>query len=104
MKKRISRKEWTEIGRYNYAAKWLRPLCSYTLIKESDKIFRREQHICWLVYLIIFIPVHILMVFFYMWDSGLKEFCFEKRYLGSDTLVYGSEPYKRAEKIWNHKS
>jgi hypothetical protein len=28
MKKRISMNEWTYIGKYNPAAKWLRPLCS----------------------------------------------------------------------------
>lgn len=41
MKKRISRKEWEYIGKYNPAAKWLRPICSYTLVKESDNEFVR---------------------------------------------------------------
>ena len=53
MKKNITRKDWEYIGKYNPAAKWLRPLCSYTLeeIEEilGDIIFedRRERQMGW---------------------------------------------------------
>ena len=103
LKKKISRKEWIEIGKYNCAAKWLRPLCSYTLIKEPDGRFKREQRISWPIYLIIFIPVHLLQALICIWDGGLKEFEINERYLGGDWFVQGSECYKRAEKIWNSK-
>ena len=101
LKKKISNKEWIEIGKYNYAAKWLRPLCSYTLIRESETQFRREQRIGWLVYLLLFIPVHILQLLWCIWDGGLKEFEINKRYLGSDLLFLGDACYERADKIWN---
>ena len=100
---KISYKEWTEIGRYNYAKKWLRPLCSYTLTKESDGRFKREQRISVLVYLLIFIPVHILQALWCLWDGGLREFEINERYLGGDWITEDSEPYNRAEKIWNSK-
>ena len=58
-KKRISRADWEYIGKYNPTAKWLRPLASYTLIEVEDG-FRRECRIPWIVYLVIFIPVHVL--------------------------------------------
>jgi hypothetical protein len=103
LKKRISNKDWEYIGKYNYAAKWLRPLCRYTLIKEPDGRFKREQCIGWFVYLLLFIPVHILQAFWCLWDGGLKEFEINKRYLGSDVLVSGSECFTRAEEIWNRK-
>lgn len=102
-KKKITYKEWDDIGKYNYAAKWLRPLCSYTLVKEHDGRFKREQRIGWFVYLLIFIPVHILQAFVCMWDGGLKEFEFAPRYLGGDWFTQGSECFNRAEKIWNIK-
>ena len=104
LKKKISSKEWTEIGKYNYAAKWLRPLCSYTLIKENDCQFKREQRVGWLVYLVLFIPVHILQFLWCLWDGGLKEFEINERYLGGDWMTAGSDSYIRAEKIWNNKS
>ncbi len=103
LKKKISSKDWAEIGRYNYAAKWLRPLCSYSLIKENDNMFRREQKIGWPVYLILFIPVHVLQVLWCLWDGGLKEFEINKRYLGSDPIIADSECFMRAAKVWESK-
>lgn len=103
-KLKITYEEWTAIGRYNYAAKWLRRICRYDLIKESDTRFKREQRINLIIYLILFIPVHILQAFVCMWDGGLKEFEFAERYLGGDWLQTGSHSYDVAEKIWNDKN
>ena len=101
---RISYKEWMDIGIYNHAAKWLRPLCSYSLIKESDGRFKREQRVGWPMYLILFIPVHILQLLICLWDGGLKEFEINERYLGCDWMTIGSTSYDQAEKIWNNKT
>ena len=67
-KKKISFKEWMEIGIFYHAAKWLRPFCRYDLIKEVDGRFKREQRIGLFVYLVIFIPAHIIQAFWCMWD------------------------------------
>lgn len=103
MKKRISRKEWEYIGKYNPAAKWLRPLCSYTLVKESDDKFIRVCRISWPVYLLIFIPTHFLQALYCMWDGGLKDFEIEKRHLGSDNIRehgINEGAYAKAKEIW----
>ena len=104
MKKRISRKDWTEIGRYNYAAKWLRPFCSYTLIKEDDGRFKREQRVNLLVYIIIFIPFHLIQALYCLWDGGLKEFEICDRYLGGDWFVQDSPCWHYSKKVWDSKS
>jgi hypothetical protein len=101
LKKKIKLKEWTYIGRYNHAAKWCRKLCSYYLIKEDDKTFRRVQTISWFNYLLIFIPVHLLQAIVLLWDGGLKEFIIFSRALGEDVLKDGTESFGRAEVIWN---
>ena len=103
MKKRISRKEWTEIGQYNYAAKWLLPFCSYVLIKESDKMYKREQRVYFIAYLLMVIPVHIIQAFYCMWDGGLREFEINERYLGGDWLSPGNSAFEAAERIWSSK-
>lgn len=103
MKKRISRKEWEYIGKYNPAAKWLRPFCSYTLVKESDNAFMRVCRISWPVYLLIFIPVHLVQAFYCMWDGGLKEFEFEGRHIGYDDIKergINEGAYPKAKEIW----
>ena len=101
MKKKISLKQWMFIGKYNYASKWCRKLCSYCLIKDSDTTFKRIQKINLFSYIIIFIPIHILQALICVWDGGLKEFIIFSRHLGEDILAKGSESYSRAEVIWN---
>lgn len=100
-KKKITLEDWTYIGKFNHAAKWCRPLCSYQLVKEDDVTFKRVQYMPLFIYLLIFIPVHLLQAFVCMWDGGLKEFIIFDRYLGCDTLSKGSDAFKRAEEIWN---
>lgn len=102
MKKRITFKDWTHIGIYNPAAKWLRPLASYTL-EEIDGGFRRECKIPLWLYLIIFIPVHLLQALWCMWDGGLREFSIEDRCLGYDVIRERGEnsgAYPKAKEIW----
>jgi hypothetical protein len=101
MKKKINLKQWTYIGRYNYAAKWCRRLCSYYLIKEDDKTFKRVQKINIFNYILIFIPIHLLQALVCLWDGGLKEFSIFNRNLGEDILIRGSESFSRAEVVWN---
>ena len=101
---RITQKEWTEIGKCNYAAKWLRPFCSYKLIKDDDKTFTRTQSLSWPIYILIFIPVHLLQAIILLWDGGLKEFMILKRYIGCDLLSKGSNAFDRAEQIWDRRN
>ena len=104
MKNRISQKEWEYIDEYNPAAKWVRPLCSYSLVKVEDNCFRRECKISWPVYLILFIPCHLLQALWCMWDGGLKEFEIGKRNLSQDVYHenYGwcKLDYSKAKEVW----
>ena len=102
MKKRITLRDWTYIGIYNPVAKWARPLASYTL-EEFDGGFRRECKIPMWLYLIIFIPVHLLQFFYCMWDGGLREFSIEGRHIGYDDIKergINSGCYPKAKEIW----
>lgn len=100
--KKISLNDWTYIGKYNPAAKWLRPLCSYTLT-EIDGGFRRECKVGWFVYVLLFVPVHLLQMFECMWDGGLREFEFQGRYIGSNNITEHGENhlcYPKAKEVW----
>lgn len=103
MKKKISLKQWTFIGKYNYAAKWCRKICSYYLIKKDDKTFKRVQYINFIMYILIFIPIHLLQALVCLWDGGLKEFSIFERKLGYDILSKGSESFSRANVVWNEE-
>ena len=101
MKRRITAKDWTFIGIYNHAAKWCRHLCSYYLEKPDAKKFKRVQSFNWIMYSILFIPVHLLQAIVLLWDGGLKEFTLLNRELGYDILVKGTGAFERAELVWN---
>ena len=102
MKKRISLNEWLYIGKYHSAAKWIRPLCSHFLVK-TEKGFRRDCYVNLFIYILLVIPAHIIKVFYYMWDGGLKEFEFEGRFVGSDNIWEKGEnqnAFLKAKEIW----
>ena len=102
MKKRISQKEWEYIGKYNPASKWIRPFCSYSLVK-IDGWFRRECKVSWPMYLLLFIPVHLFQLLLCLWDGGLKEFTLESRDIGYDEIAehgINSGAFPMAEEIW----
>ena len=100
MKKKITYKQWQEIDPYNHAVKWFRPFCSYSLVKEGER-FKREQRTPLWFHLIIFIPAHLIRALYCMWDGGLKEFKFAKRYLGGDYFDWVGDPTReKAKEIW----
>ena len=100
-KKKISSKDWTYIGKFNYAAKWCRPFCSHTLIKQDDQTFIRDQKLGIFMYVLLFIPVHLIQFFECLWDGGLREFVILKRELGQDYIYKQYTAFERAEQIWN---
>ena len=103
MKKEISLKDWDYIGTKNVSAKWLRPFCVYTLEEVQKGTIKQEINIGWFTYLLMFIPVHILKLFWCLWDGGLKEFEIESRLITyhylykSNSLYY--DYYKKAKEI-----
>lgn len=102
MKKHISLNEWLYIGQYHPATKRVRPLCSHFLAK-TEKGFRRDCYVNLFIYILLVIPVHIIKVFCYMWDGGLKEFEFEGRFIGSTYILEkdeNQEAFLKAEEIW----
>ena len=103
MKKRITQADWEYIGKYNPARKWLRPIASYSLEKIEDG-FRRNCDIPWLVYLIIFVPIHLLQALWCMWDGGLREFSIESRHVHHDDIheTWGNNKgaYPKVKEIW----
>lgn len=106
MKKRITREDWTYIGIYNPAAKWLRPIASYSL-EEIDGGFRRNCDIPLWLYLIIFVPVHLLQALYCMWDGGLCEFTIEGRHIHHDDICEkrgnNRGAYPKAKEIWEKR-
>lgn len=106
MKKRITQKDWTYIGKYNPMAKWIRPFCSYSLTKNENENFLRTVQVGLVPYVIVCIPLHLIGILINLWDGGLKEFRFRSRHSTrhSDTIKKdSSETYEKCEEIWTRK-
>lgn len=109
MTKKISLNDWTYIGKYNPAAKWIRPFCSYSLTEagaysaDGNPDYRRDCKISWPMYLLLFLPVHLLQLLVCLWDGGLKEFEIAGRHLGHDYITAhgdNSGRYQMAKEVW----
>jgi hypothetical protein len=100
-KKKISLRDWTYIGKCNYAVKWCRPLCSYYLIKKDETTYIRCQKLGLFAYVLLFIPVHLIQFFECLWDGGLREFTIINREIGQDNIFKHHTAFEHAEQIWN---
>lgn len=98
MKKRITNKEYKTIGR-NIVANWAVPMCNFTLEETAGGNYEVITEIKTLPYLFLFIPVHLVELVRCIWDGGLITFRLVSKHLGRVHYSWGSECWKRAEKI-----
>ena len=104
MEKKINFSQWEAMGKYNYVTKWLRPFCKYTLEEKANGSYYRRQYLGWPIYLILFIPAHILQFFYCAWDGGIKYFEFQGRYINGDMISPKNEAGEIAKNILENKA
>lgn len=98
MKKRITIKEYKEIGRTSIV-EWAMPLCNFILEETPGGNYEVITEIKTLPYLILFIPAHLFELAKCIWDGGLITFELINKFVGRDHCSWGSESWKKAEKI-----
>lgn len=74
-------------------------ICNYELQKTSDITYRITPRVKLPIYILLFIPVHLLQAFYCMWDGGLKEFSIEPRQGCSETF-FKPCPYSPKDGRW----
>lgn len=98
---KITYKQFREIMNY----KKFHPiqfLLKYQLIIDAGTARITPIIPMWL-YLLSFIPVHLMQVVLLLWDGGLKEFEFARRKMPSWIFHSFSKPYETAKEIWEKK-
>ncbi len=100
--KKITRKEYETIGR-NSCEDWAKPLCNFVLTETAGGNYEILIYMKWILFLAMFIPVHLIEVFRLMWDGGLREFRFGDRCLGKDFLPYHSDSWEKASEIMKER-
>lgn len=89
--------------------KFLNPLLlnCYLEKNDSNKSYTITHVIKLIPYLVLFIPTHLMQIFFLLWDGGLKEFSINKPCVHRNTIISMGENYKgpshfkNAEEVWN---
>jgi hypothetical protein len=103
MRYRISLKEWEKIDKYNYANNLYKHMCTYSICQNGYDIIR-EQKINLFLYVLLFIPAHIIKVIILIWDGGIKNFRFAKRSIGYDIFRPWNDKYEIADKILKQRN
>ena len=76
---KVSYKEFAKFLNYKKPHRLMRLNCNFYLEPTPYGDTRARAIIKWPVYLLLFIPVHIIAFFAYIWDGGIKNFTFEGR-------------------------
>lgn len=76
-----------------------RHICNYELQKTSDITYRITPRIKLPIYILLFIPVHLLQAVRCIWDGGLKEFSIESR-RGCPETFFKPCPYSPKDGRW----
>ena len=96
---KISYKEYKEIMALKKEY-FIQKLMEYELVFAGNGFCTIKTYIPMWLYIIAFIPMHIVLAVFCMWDGGLKEFELQSRYITRWSFMSDDEPYKRAKKIY----
>lgn len=99
MKKKITSKERATINRMHYSAKWARPFMNYFLDETDGGNFILYETVKLWVYILLFIPLHLLQALHCMWDGGLCEFELCSIVVGYHQLAWGSKSWESACEI-----
>ena len=96
--KKVTRKERQSLGYYS-CSNWVKPFINSYLKETEGGNFVLIDKVNLLIYLLLFIPIHLLQALCCIWDGGLKEFEICSRKISIHTLSWGSKSWTRACEI-----
>ena len=103
--KKITYEEAAYIRRYKKQHLGEKYFFNWYIQKENNVSGYMRLYEKWWFYLLTFIPIHIIKIFWYMWDGGLKEFECDSR-LANHNYVLGfanddsTTEFGRFNEVW----
>ena len=79
---------------------FIQKLMNYELVFAGHGACTVKTYIPLWLYILAFIPMHLVVALICVWDGGLKEFEIQPRYLTRWSFFAGDAPYERAKKIY----
>ena len=98
--KKISYKDFAYLMNYKRRHPFIKYCCNCYL-EERDASVLLTAKVKWPVYILLFVPVHIIIFFYCLWDGGIKEYDMWERTMTSFHLytIY-DDKYKK----WKEQS
>lgn len=96
---KISYKEWAEIHNYKLPHKLMKYFCNFYIKEFTTCEYELISEIKLPIYIIIFIPIHLLKIIYCIWDMGLKNFCIEPRTIRRHVVSQWDIANEHIEKI-----
>ena len=96
--KKITRKERQSLGYYS-CVNWVKPFINSYLKETDGGNFILIDEVNLVMYLLLFIPIHLFQILYCIWDGGLKEFEICSRKISTRHLSWDSKSWTRACEI-----
>lgn len=74
--------------------------CNWKLDKKTDTAYNIKCSMKWWMYVLIFIPGHLVDLFIALYNGGLKEFETEGRESSINIYSYQYFTFNRANEVW----
>lgn len=97
---KISYNDATYILNYKKNHFFKKHFCNWKLDKRSDTAYSIKCFMKWWIYVLIFIPAHLIDLFVALYDGGLKEFEIESRESSINIYSYTYFTFNRANEVW----
>ena len=98
--KKISYKDFAYLMNYKTRHPFIKYCCNCYL-EERDASALLTSKVKWPLYILLFIPVHIIIFFYCLWDGGIKEYDIWERTI---TYMNGFTIYDTKYKEWKEQS
>lgn len=97
---KISYKDFAYLMNYELRHPFIKYCCNCYATEQEADVFMQAKVKLW-VYILLFIPVHLLIFFYSLWDGGIKDFELWERTV---TSMHRYTIYDDKYKKWKEQS
>ena len=97
---KISYKDFAYLMNYEMRHPFIKYCCNCYAIERDASVILTAK-VKWLFYILLFIPVHILIFFYCLWDGGIKDF---GRWERTMTSLHRFNMHDKKYKEWKKRS
>lgn len=91
--KKMSYKDFATLAGYKKNHYFMRVTCSFYYEDGLMIHIWAKMKLFW--YILFFLPIHIIKLFYVLWDGGLRDFAIEPRWITVHHVDKTSERYKK---------